>query len=288
MGCQCANQCAKNYLPNKKELDSQDIEKDENNKYYENKKENFNNILNKKKIINYRNNNNNNNFTHNISNNSTNNLFQSSTNQYSSFQNLNDIVEHNFNIKKRENIIDFDINMQPEDEFSKYLFNEINKIRIDPKSYIPIIQSNKNKVITDKRNRLIFKSKVKVALYQGIPVFDDAISSLQITQPMNKLIFNPHLCIDLPKNENEIKDRMYLKKNINYICDNNNVIVKSYWRDIVKDPETSFILMIVDDCGSKNSGRKRADLLNPDMKFIGINSIMIGKYFACYIVLSDK
>ena len=29
MGCQCAHQCAKNYLPNKKELDSQDIEKEE-------------------------------------------------------------------------------------------------------------------------------------------------------------------------------------------------------------------------------------------------------------------
>ncbi len=284
MGCQCANQCAKNYLPNKKELDSQELEKEESNKNFDNNNEK----LKSKKIINYRNINNNNNFTNNISNNSTNNLFQYSTNQFSSFNNLNDIVEHNFNIRKKENIIDFDTNILPEDDFSLYLFDEINKIRIDPKSYIQIIQSNKNKVMTDKKNRLIFKSKVKVALYQGIPIFDDAINSLQITQPMNKLIFNPHLCIELPKNEDEIKDRMYLKKKINEICENNNVIVKSYWRDIVKDPETSFILMIVDDCGTNNSGRKRADLLNPEMKFIGINSIMIGKYFACYIVLSDK
>ena len=284
MGCQCANQCAKNYLPNKKELDSQELEKEESNKNFDNNNEK----LKSKKIINYRNINNNNNFTNNISNNSTNNLFQYSTNQFSSFNNLNDIVEHNFNIRKKENIIDFDTNILPEDDFSLYLFDEINKIRIDPKSYIDIIRSNKNKVITDKKNRLIFKSKVKVALYQGIPIFDDAINSLQITQPMNKLIFNPHLCIELPKNEDEIKDRMYLKKKINEICENNNVIVKSYWRDIVKDPETSFILMIVDDCGTNNSGRKRADLLNPEMKFIGINSIMIGKYFACYIVLSDK
>ncbi len=284
MGCQCPNQCAKNYLPNKKELDSQELEKEESNKNFDNNNEK----LKSKKIINYRNINNNNNFTNNISNNSTNNLFQYSTNQFSSFNNLNDIVEHNFNIRKKENIIDFDTNILPEDDFSLYLFDEINKIRIDPKSYIDIIRSNKNKVITDKKNRLIFKSKVKVALYQGIPIFDDAINSLQITQPMNKLIFNPHLCIELPKNEDEIKDRMYLKNKINKICENNNVIVKSYWRDIVKDPETSFILMIVDDCGTNNSGRKRADLLNPEMKFIGINSIMIGKYFACYIVLSDK
>ena len=288
MGCQCANQCAKNYLPNKKELDSQELEKEENNKHFENKNDNFDEKLKSKKLINYRNINNNNNFTHNISNNSTNNLFQYSTNQYSTFNNLNDIVEHNFNTRKKENTIDFDTNILPEDEFSKYLFNEINKIRSDPKSFIPIIESNKNKVITDKKNRLIFNSKVKVALYQGIPIFDDAINSLQITQPMNKLIFNPNLCIDLPKNEDEIKDRLYLKKKINYICENKNVIVRSFWRDIVKDPETSFILMIVDDCGTNNCGRKRADLLNPEMKFIGINSIKIGKYFACYIVLSDK
>ena len=284
MGCQCANQCAKNYLPNKKELDSQELEKEESNKNFDNNNEK----LKSKKIINYRNINNNNNFINNISNNSTNNLFQYSTNQFSSFNNLNDIVEHNFNTRKKENIIDFDTNILPEDEFSKYLFNEINKIRNDPKSFVPIIESNKDKVITDKKNRLIFKSKVKVALYQGIPIFDDAINSLQITQPMNKLIFNPHLCIDLPKNEDEIKDRLYLKKKINYICENKNVIVRSFWRDIVKDPETSFILMIVDDCGTNNCGRKRSDLLNPEMKFIGINSIKIGKYFSCYIVLSDK
>jgi hypothetical protein len=29
--------------------------------------------------------------------------------------------------------------------------------------------------------------------------------------------------------------------------------------------------VIVDDCGTNKSGRKRADLLNPEMKFIGIN-----------------
>ena len=283
MGCQCANQCAKNYLPNKKELDSQELEKEESNKNFDNNNEK----LKSKKIINYRNINNNNNFTNNISNNSTNNLFQYSTNQFSSFNNLNDIVEHNFNIRKKENIIDFDTNILPEDDFSLYLFDEINKIRIDPKSYIDIIRSNKNKVITDKKNRLIFKSKVKVALYQGIPIFDDAINSLQITQPMNKLIFNPHLCIELPKNEDEIKDRMYLKKKINEICKNNNVIVKSYWRDIVKDPETSFILMIVDD-SEKTVEKKKKNILDPNIKYIGINSTNFGKSFACYILLSEK
>ena len=103
---------------------------------------------------------------------------------------------------------------------------------------------------------------------------------------MEKLIFVPQLTIPLPTSEEEIKNKNYLKNNVTEKLKNINI--KSYWRDIVKDPETSFILMIVDDCGTNKCGRKRADLLNPEMKFIGINSIMIGKYFACYIVLSDK
>ena len=45
--------------------------------------------------------------------------------------------------------------------------------------------------------------------------------------------------------------------------------------------------MIVDDTGDK-SGLKRKDLLNPDMKFIGICSVTINKKFACYITLSDR
>jgi hypothetical protein len=45
--------------------------------------------------------------------------------------------------------------------------------------------------------------------------------------------------------------------------------------------------MIVDDTMNK-SGNKRRDLLNPEMKYIGISSIKIEKTFVCYITLSDK
>jgi hypothetical protein len=45
--------------------------------------------------------------------------------------------------------------------------------------------------------------------------------------------------------------------------------------------------MIVDDSESK-PGLKRKDLFNPDLKYIGICSTQIGKYFACYITLSDR
>ncbi len=102
---------------------------------------------------------------------------------------------------------------------------------------------------------------------------------------MEKLIFVPQLTIPLPTSEEVIKNINYLKNNVAEKLKNINI--KSYWRDIVKDPETSFILMIVDD-GKKNAGGKRKCILDPNIKYIGINSISFGKSFACCILLSEK
>ena len=44
---------------------------------------------------------------------------------------------------------------------------------------------------------------------------------------------------------------------------------------MVKIPEISALLMVVDDNG-KNSGKKRNAILNPEFKKIGINSRFIG------------
>ena len=67
---------------------------------------------------------------------------------------------------------------------------------------------------------------------------------------------------------------------------NNGINIKSYWRDVIKDPEISFLLMIVDDNGVK-SGKKRKDILNSSMKYIGISSVEINGKFVCYITLSS-
>ena len=68
---------------------------------------------------------------------------------------------------------------------------------------------------------------------------------------------------------------------------NEGINIKSYWRDIIKDPEISFLLMIVDDHGSRR-GRKRKDILNPKMKYIGISSTEINGNFVCYLTLSPS
>ena len=60
--------------------------------------------------------------------------------------------------------------------------------------------------------------------------------------------------------------------------------IKSFWKDIVSDPESCFILTVVDDSGL-DDGNKRIDILNKDNKYIGISTVKIGKSFACYIVI---
>ena len=90
------------------------------------------------------------------------------------------------------------------------------------------------------------------------------------------------LDIDLSNNK---KEKLSINKN-NVTEKLKDINIKSYWRDIVKDPETSFILMIVDPSG-KNDGNKRKSILDPNLKYIGICSVKIGKSFCCYLTFSN-
>ena len=205
------------------------------------------------------------------------NINQNIINSNPQIENMKNENYNQENIKNKE--------LKPEDNFSLYIFEHINLLRQNPKSFINLIEDSKKKITYDKKKRLVYKSNVKVALSKGEPAFDGAISVLKNTVPMNKLIYNPNMNIPLPISEEEIKDKNYLKNNVKLLL-SNNVKIRTYWRDIINDPETSFILMIVDDSGNK-AGNKRKDLLNPDMKYIGICSTMIGKNFVCYLCFSE-
>ena len=185
--------------------------------------------------------------------------------------------------EENNNPLNIDPNGKPNDEFSRYLFSLINSLRANPPSYIDTIIRAKNN-IENKHGSKIYKSSVKVALNSGEKAFDDAVQILKETEPMNKLIYNPDLTIDIPTTENDIKSKAYLQSQIKKKI-SEHIAIKSFWKDIVKDPDTCFILTIVDDSG-RNTGNKRNDILDRNNKYIGISSVMIGKSFACYIVLS--
>ena len=174
---------------------------------------------------------------------------------------------------------------KPIDEFCQYIFTYINKIRENPQSFIDNIEKAKFYIEYNSSNKLIYKKNIKVALSQGLPAFEETISILKIVKPMNKLIFEPKLMVKLPQSEEELLDKNFFKLEIKKMKEK-GIPIKSYWRDIIKEPETSFLMMIVDDTGIK-AGLKRKDILDPNMKYIGICSRTIGKYFICFVTFSD-
>ena len=172
----------------------------------------------------------------------------------------------------------------PEDSFSRYIFEQINALREDPQSFIDIIEKAKRHITIDEKTGItIYKTSVKVALNNGEPAFDEAINFLKNTEPMKKLKFNPDFVVDLPTNELDVKSKEYLMDQVKIKIDL-GMDIKSFWKDIVSDPESCFILTVVDDSGL-DDGNKRIDILNKDNKYIGISTVRIGRSFACYIVI---
>ena len=185
----------------------------------------------------------------------------------------------------KENNKNKNVSNMPKDEFSKYIFEHINMLREDPKSFIKNIEEAKSFISRNKDNKLIYKKKIKVLLSQGLLAFEEAIAILQFCKPMNKLIFEPNLMVKLPKSEDDIKNKDYFKNEIKHMIEK-GIPIQAYWRDIIKEPETSFLMMVIDDTGAK-SGLKRKDILDPNKKYIGISSICIGKHFVCFLTFSN-
>jgi hypothetical protein len=187
-----------------------------------------------------------------------------------------------------EMISEEEYNYEPDDNYSKVIFNYINKLRKNPKKIANIIEENKKFIIIDENNKIYFKkNSIKYKLEKGYQTFDETIKILNNLEPMKQLIYNKNITIKIPDNEDEINNNCdYLKNQIEELQNKGNHI-SSYWCEIIKDPEISFLMMVVDDNHIK-SGLKRNDLINPDIKYIGIISFQKDNNFRCYITLSTR
>ena len=178
------------------------------------------------------------------------------------------------------------ITSKPTDKFSLYLLEQINKIRRDPESFVGIIEDAKSNITKDRYGRLIYNGKLKIVLANGESAFSEAINYLKNVYSMKPLEYIPQLTVLPPQNEKQIKDKKDLGRKVEKMIDS-GIKIKSYWRDVINDPEICCLLMIVDDNGIKK-GKKRKDILNPYMKYIGISSVKINKDFVCYITLTNS
>ncbi len=174
-------------------------------------------------------------------------------------------------------------------EYPDKMIEIINKIRENPNAYADFIEDSIKYIIEipdkedETKTKLIFKKKVKVALNRGEVAFHEAAEILRNREPLPPLEFNGNICIPLPQNEEELKDPNYLKDQVKALKENNNIDL--YFKDLIKLPDVSALLMVVDD-NAKNTGRKRNAILNKDFKYIGINSHFVGKTFLAYFAFS--
>lgn len=264
MGCKCANS---NY--EEKEINNKEFA-DENNKlndFFNNNQ--FDNDNNKENNYNSDNINDNNNYQNNLNENLNNN------NEYETGLNENE-YEKTHNTKYLN--------------YPEKIVEIINNIRQDPPSYAQIIEESINYIIDNNnrdditKNRIIFKKKVKVALTRGEPAFLEAAEELRNTEPLPPLEFSAALCIPLPDTEEDIKNSAFLKNQVLELK-KEGIKIDVFFKDLVKIPEVSALLMIVDDNG-KNAGKKRMTLLNKEFKYIGVNCKFIGKTFIAYLGFS--
>ena len=184
------------------------------------------------------------------------------------------------NISKNEKYVDYPKNM----------LNLINKIRQDPKNYAEVIENSIQNIIeiqsyNEKDPKYIYKKKVKVALARGEPAFTEAAEDLRNKTPLPPLELKKEICVSLPEKEEDIKDSNYLREQVKILRETTNVDV--FFKDLIKIPEVSALLMVVDD-STKSPGKKRQAVLNPDYKYIGITSKFIGKTFVAYFTFSKQ
>ena len=194
-----------------------------------------------------------------------------------------------------------EINTDEQDEIDNLNYPEtllkiINIIRTQPQLYAEKVdyavryikienQIINDKITGEKKNieKPIFKKKVKVALNKGESTFYETSKRLREMIPIPPLEMDNNLLINLPNNKKEIYDNKYLIKQAEKIKQKTSL--EFFYKDLIKDPNISALLMVVDDT-EKNDFKKREVLLNPDLKYVGINCRYIGKTFVAYLGFS--
>jgi hypothetical protein len=261
MGCQCASREEENKSEILKEQNEEN-EQEDNNNFNSNSKEGIFNLE--------------------ESNQEQNQEKSPSQNKDNEKENENEYQEND----------EIKISQEKSNKYANYpqkMLNLINNIRGDPVSFADIIEDSIQNITEEQdhndesRTRIIYKKKVKVALNRGEIAFKDAANELRGMGPLPPLELKNEICVPLPEDEDEIKDSSYLREQVKVLREKNNIDV--FFKDLIKIPEVSALLMIVDD-SEKNPGKKRQAVLNKDFKYIGISSKFIGKTFIAYFAFS--
>ena len=157
----------------------------------------------------------------------------------------------------------------PLTDYVKKVFVLINKIRTSPSKFVTVIEQAE-KYIKEINGRKIFDGNgIKVSLNEGKTMFRDCAQYLKNLSPMEELNFCDDIVLECPTDEKKIKDINIFKEKVLEKKEKTGII--AYFKDSIRIPEISVLLMLVDDA-IKNPRKKRETLLNPNYKYIGISA----------------
>lgn len=170
--------------------------------------------------------------------------------------------------------------------FIKELFEEINRFRSNPSSYIDIIKSHIKYITRSKEGKLIYDNgDFKTALNQGETAFNNALDILENSPPLPTLELSDQFKVEVPDDPevqaklhtnlfNELK-KLHPNKTFGFNLDIANPNV-----------EIIVLLQLVDD--TKSNGNRRNNFLNPNYKSIGISmKKQKGKHFTLYLTFAN-
>ena len=301
MGCICKKPFQENNLEFEQNSNNfNNNENDENRNDDNTQNKYFSPVLNNNENENLQNTNinSNNNIEFN-SNDNLKNVLKSNNNNNNNLLNANlNNFQNKLNELKKSSILDKkSSNEKICENYCKKIIEFINLIRTFPHEYADYISycmkniliENGKKVNKETKEeitikKIIYKKNVKVALNKGEEAFKDAFNTLINIEPIEPLIEKEELKIDLPQNINEVRDSNYMRNNV-LKKNNEGVKIEVFFKDLIKDPEVSSLLMVVDD-NKKNYGKKREAILNKNFKYIGVNCTIIEKVFVAFFTFS--
>ena len=184
-----------------------------------------------------------------------------------------------------------ELNSNKEDDrsyanYSNLVFEKINESRDNPPKYALDIEDAMENIIEtgeQENKKIMFKKQIKVGLNSGEPAFRDAAKILREIDHLYPFTFKKELCVPIPSSGADLMNPNYLKSKINIIRQNTSV--DAYFKEMVKSPKISALLMMVDD-NKENSGKKRDLLLSTQLKYIGISSGFLNGTFVAYFAFS--
>ena len=179
------------------------------------------------------------------------------------------------------------------------LFNEINSIRANPKSYIlKLAKYLNNIVVKDNKCLLNIGNEIYISLQSGYSAFEDAIAFLSSAKTLEPFEYVNELKIDFEIDEDKLTEpqgdsitsldfiQNALTKKTNQLKGEYDIMGFHYDKS-TDNAETSAVLQIVDDTGSNYV--RRNNIMDNKVKYIGINSCCIRENVFCfYLVFANK